>query len=98
LLAALSVRVETDWFAFDSEFRYVLQPGDSIAIQSTTPIGQAFFVPREPVTLRKGTEEEQAQFQATVEAFRKDKAQDQVELPTGLKSSPVYGRRMKGRY
>ena len=26
----LIVRVETDWYAHDSEFRYVLQPGEAI--------------------------------------------------------------------
>jgi hypothetical protein len=97
VVAALSVRVETDWFAFDTEFRYLLQPGDSLAIQSTTPIGQVFFVPREPVTHRTGSDDELAAFGAKVEEFYEHKADGQwLELPYGLKYSPAYARRSKG--
>ncbi len=54
------VRVETDWFVHDSEFRYVLQPGEAISASHSLPIGQVIFVPREEITLRDGTEEEAA--------------------------------------
>ena len=50
---ALVVRVETDWFAHESEFRYVLQPGEGFPGAHTMPIGQVFFVPREEITLRR---------------------------------------------
>jgi hypothetical protein len=96
LVAALSVRVETDWFAFETEFRYVLQAGDSIAVQSTTPIGQVFFVPREQVTSRKGSADELTAFRGKIDEFRAQKAGDQVEMAYGLKYSPAYARRMKG--
>jgi len=41
----LVVRVETDWYAHDTEFRYVLQPGEGIPGAYNMPIGQVFFVP-----------------------------------------------------
>ncbi len=52
---ALVIRVETDWYVHDTEFRYVLQPGETISASHSLPIGQAFFVPREKITLRDGT-------------------------------------------
>ncbi|HXP86085.1 MAG TPA: hypothetical protein VN841_15275 [Bryobacteraceae bacterium] len=54
---ALVIRVETDWFVHDTEFRYVLQPGETISASHNLPIGQLLFVPREEITLRDGTEE-----------------------------------------
>ena len=52
----LSVRVETDWYAHETEFRYVLQPGEGITLEHSIPIGQVFFVPREQITMRQCTE------------------------------------------
>ncbi len=54
----LVIRVETDWYVHDSEFRYVLQPGETISASHNMPIGQVIFVPREEITFREGTEEE----------------------------------------
>ncbi len=54
----LVVRVETDWYPHDSEFRYVLQPGEGIAGAHNLPIGQVFFVPREEITMRACTDAE----------------------------------------
>ena len=54
----LVIRVETDWHVHDSEFRYVLQPGETISASHSMPIGQVMFVPREEITFRDGTEEE----------------------------------------
>jgi hypothetical protein len=36
----LVIRVETDWFVHDTEFRYVLQPGEAISASYNMPIGQ----------------------------------------------------------
>ena len=36
----LVVRVETDWYPHESEFRYVLQPGQVIPGSHSMPIGQ----------------------------------------------------------
>ena len=54
----LVIRVETDWYVHDSEFRYVLQPGETISASHSMPIGQVIFVPREEITFRDGTEQE----------------------------------------
>src|SRR5712671_5706091 len=54
----LVVRVETDWYAHETEFRYVLQPGEGISAMQGLPIGQVFFVPREEITMRDCTEAE----------------------------------------
>ena len=45
-LSSLTGRVETDWYAFDTEFRYVLQVGDVLSGSGRIPVGQAFAVPR----------------------------------------------------
>jgi hypothetical protein len=47
---ALTVRVETDWYAQHTEFRYVLEPGQGMPGARTLPIGQVLFVPREDPT------------------------------------------------
>src|SRR5213594_1843954 len=52
----LVVRVETDWYAHETEFRYVLQPGEGITGVHHMPIGQVFFVPREEFTMRDSTD------------------------------------------
>src|SRR5207249_8921217 len=46
----LVVRVETDWYAHETEFRYVLQAGEGVSGSHTMPIGQVVFVPREDVS------------------------------------------------
>src|SRR6267142_568046 len=38
----LVIRVETDWYAHETEFRYVVQPGEGISATHTMPIGQVF--------------------------------------------------------
>jgi hypothetical protein len=97
-LNALTVRVETDWFAFDSEFRYVLQAGDSVGAGPGDPIGQVFFVPREPFTLHAGTDQNLADFSASVEKFLAEKLSDRVESPSGIVYSPAYAKRMKATW
>ena len=39
----LVVRVETDWYAHETEFRYVLQPGEGISGSHSMPIGQVLL-------------------------------------------------------
>src|SRR5712691_6941006 len=58
----LVVRVETDWYAHETEFRYVLQAGEGLTIEHTIPIGQVLFVPREEVQLHECTAEEAQAF------------------------------------
>ena len=91
----LVVRVETDWFAHDTEFRYVLQPGEGIHTSHTLPIGQVFFVPREEVTFRDCTEEEVAAITASKNAFFREKAALTLATPYGLQYSPHYARKSR---
>jgi hypothetical protein len=86
----LVVRVETDWYAHESEFRYVLQPGEGIPGAHNMPIGQVFFVPREEITLTDCTEEELAAIRRSKEEFFRDKAASKIATPYGLHYSPHY--------
>lgn len=88
--ASLVVRVETDWYAQDSEFRYVLQPGEGIPGAATLPIGQVFFVPREEITMRQCTDEEVAAIRKSKEEFNAAKAAHKITTPYGLQYSPHY--------
>jgi hypothetical protein len=86
----LSIRVETDWYVHESEFRYVLAPGESITGTHNLPIGQVFFVPREEITLRDLSEAEIAELQRARDAFAHGKAGDTLKTPYGLEYSPFY--------
>src|SRR5678816_4194975 len=72
------VRVETDWYLHETEFRYVLQPGEGISGARTMPIGQVFFVPREDVTLQECTTEELDAMKRADDEFGRAKAAAQV--------------------
>jgi hypothetical protein len=91
----LVVRVETDWYAHETEFRYVLQPGEGISGEHSMPIGQVFFVPREEVTLRDCTEEEVAAIRKTQEEFFREKAASKLTTPYGLQYSPHYSKQSR---
>lgn len=93
----LVVRVETDWYPHESEFRYVLQPGEGIAGAHHMPVGQVFFVPREPVTLRDCTAAEEAAINEAKQAFARGKAELTQTSPLGLQYSPHYARLAKAR-
>jgi hypothetical protein len=86
----LVIRVETDWYAHDSEFRYVLQPGEGISGSHSLPIGQVLFVPREETTLRDCSDEELAAINRSRETFSRDKAALTRTTPYGLPYSPHY--------
>jgi hypothetical protein len=88
----LVIRVETDWYVHDTEFRYVLQPGETISASHNMPIGQVMFVPREEITFRDGTEEEIAARNQSSQAFCDEKARTKVKTPYGLEYSPHYQR------
>jgi hypothetical protein len=88
----LVIRVETDWHVHDSEFRYVLQPGETISVSHSMPIGQVMFVPREEITFRDGTEEEIAARHQSSQAFYDEKARTKVKTPYGVEYSPHYQR------
>jgi len=88
----LVIRVETDWYVHDSEFRYVLQPGETISASHSMPIGQVMFVPREEVTFRDGTEQEIAERHKSSLAFYEEKAKTKLKTPYGVEYSPHYQR------
>ena len=92
---ALVVRVETDWFAHESEFRYVLQPGEGFPGAHTMPIGQVFFVPREEITMRDCTKEELEEIQRSKEEFVREKENQKIMTPHGLTHSPHYVRQSR---
>ena len=93
----LVVRVETDWYVHDSEFRYVLQPGEAISASHGMPIGQVLFVPREDVTFRDGTEAEAAARQQANQRFFERKSGTTLTTPYGLEYSPHYLRESRAR-
>ena len=79
----LIVRVETDWFPHETEFRYVLQPGEGIPGSHQMPIGQVVFVPREEVTFRDCTTEEVAEIMKAKEEFFRKKPRTKSPPRTG---------------
>jgi hypothetical protein len=88
----LVVRVETDWFVHDTEFRYVLQPGEAISATHTMPIGQVLFVPREEIALRDATEAQVSARHRSREAFSREKSGTRLKTAYGLEYSPHYLR------
>ena len=95
LAPMLVIRVETDWYAHESEFRYVLQAGEAVSGTHHLPIGQAFFVPREEITMRDCTEAELESIQKSREEFSHQKAANQLSTPYGLRYSPHYLRQSR---
>jgi hypothetical protein len=93
----LAVRVETDWYAHETEFRYVLQAGESISIEHSIPIGQVFFVPRESVTFRACSEEEIAAIEASRHEFNRHKSEATQKTSYGLSYSPHYLRQSRAQ-
>jgi hypothetical protein len=91
----LVVRVETDWYPHDSEFRYVLAAGEAISGTRDLPIGQVFFVPREEITMRDCTEQELGEIRKAKEEFFREKAASKVKTPYGLHYSPHYLRQSR---
>jgi hypothetical protein len=91
----LVVRVETDWYAHESEFRYVLQPGEVMSVDHTMPIGQAFFLPREPITLRECSEDEVAAVHRSQDEFSREKTAMTINTAYGLPYSPHYFRKSR---
>jgi len=91
----LIVRVETDWYAHETEFRYVLQPGEGISGSHSMPIGQVFFVPREEIAMRDCTAEEIEELKKSAGEFSREKAAFKVNTPYGMQYSPHYLRQSR---
>src|SRR5438477_6513315 len=93
----LVVRVETDWYAHETEFRYVLQAGEGVTVDHSIPIGQVFFVPREEVTMRACTSEELQAFEKSRQEFNLHKAAAAQKTSYGLTYSPHYLRQSRAQ-
>ena len=93
----LVVRVETDWYTHESEFRYVLQAGEGITVEHSLPIGQVFFVPREPITMRNCTEAELESIEKSRTEFHHQKGAVTQQTPYGLSYSPHYLRQSRAQ-
>src|SRR5947207_9056279 len=93
----LVVRVETDWYAHETEFRYVLQAGEGITVDHSIPIGQVFFQSREEITMRSCTSEEVNAFEESRQEFFHHKASSKIMTPYGLEYSPHYLRQSRSR-
>jgi len=93
----LVVRVETDWYTHETEFRYVLQPGEGITVSQAIPIGQVLFVPREEITFRESSEAEIATMRENLAEFYKEKTAAAQKTPYGLTVSPHYLRESRAR-
>jgi hypothetical protein len=91
----LVVRVETDWYAHETEFRYVLQAGEGLTIEHSIPIGQVLFVPREEVQLHDASSDEIKAFEASKVEFAKHKAAAAQATSYGLTYSPHYLRQSR---
>ena len=91
----LVVRVETDWYTHESEFRYVLQAGEGISIEPSLPIGQVFFVPREEIAMRPCTSDEMKELEDSREEFSREKAAATQKTSYGLSYSPHYLRQSR---
>ena len=91
----LVVRVETDWYSHETEFRYVLQAGEGMTLEHTLPIGQVLFVPREDVNLVDATESDLKAFEDARLEFAKHKTAATQTTSYGLSYSSHYLRQSR---
>ena len=95
LAPTLVVRVETDWYAHHSEFRYVLQPGQGLPGSHSLPIGQVYFVPRGEIKLRDVNQTELEEIKRSQKEFNREKVEQRETTRYGLKYSPHYARQSR---
>jgi hypothetical protein len=93
----LVVRVETDWYTHETEFRYVLQAGEGITVDHSIPIGQVCFFPREEITMRACTSEELKTLEESRAEFNRHKAAAVQKTSYGLAYSPHYIRQSRAQ-
>ena len=91
----LVVRVETDWYSHETEFRYVLQAGEGMTLEHTLPIGQVLFLPREEINFLDATESDVKAFEDARAEFSKHKAAATQTTSYGLQYSPHYLRQSR---
>ena len=93
----LVVRVETDWYTHETEFRYVLQTGEGISLEHSIPIGQVCFLPREQITMRACTSAELQALEESRQEFSRHKAAVAQKTAYGLTYSPHYLRQSRAQ-
>lgn len=93
----LVIRVETDWYAHNTEFRYVLLPEEGITCSHSLPIGQVLFVPREEVNLRNCSKTEIEAIRESQAEFSRKKMSVRKETPYGMTYSPHYLQESRAR-
>ena len=93
----LVVRVETDWYAHESEFRFILQAGEGMAFTQTLPVGQVVFLPREEYTLKECGKQELQEIKRSKEEFKRKKTANKVSTRYGLEYSAHYLRESRRR-
>ncbi|MBM3140560.1 MAG: hypothetical protein FJZ92_10280 [Chloroflexi bacterium] len=93
----LTARVETDWYAQNTEFRYVLAPGDVLSAAGSAPVGQVLFVPREEMELHAASEEEVARFQEAGRRYWAERATKQRVTNFGALYTYHYRELQKAR-
>jgi len=96
VLSVLTARVETDWYAFDTEFRYVLQVGEVLSGSGRIPVGQAFVVPRAGVDLRRAEGNEVEDFRSSQVRFVEEKRRHRSDNALGLEYDTVYREASRG--
>jgi hypothetical protein len=97
LVAALSARVETDWYPMETEFRYILRPGDVLSGSGSTPVGQVFFVPRTDVAHRVATAEESDIRRVDAATFAREKISRATSAALGMGYDTVYRDQIRVR-
>lgn len=94
-LFCFTSRVETDWYAMETEFRYVLQPGDVLSGSAKVPVGQVFAVPRVPVVVECADEEAALAFHTTQDEVLAAKMADRSSTAMGLEYDTYYRQRSR---
>ncbi len=69
----MTARIETDWYSQATEFRHVLDVGQTLSVSGTSPIGQVVFAPREPVALIDASESDTARFTEAQQQYWSDR-------------------------
>src|SRR6266446_3611759 len=93
----LVIRVETDWYAHEPDFRSVFQAAAGITVDHSIPIGQVLFQSREEITMRSCTDEEVKAFEESREEFNRHKAAAVQKTSYGLSYSPHYSRQSRAQ-
>lgn len=71
----MSARIETDWYSQATEFRHVLDVGQTLSVAGTSPIGQVIFAPRDDITLIDASEADTARFAEVQQQYWSERAE-----------------------